>query len=102
MTGGITAKVFQLFNELAICAIETGAERITDEAGRTMAPCHSGRDRICMSCSSAGRRPLPVVLPTLRDELLSGSAGMRTSTGSAADSFFGIAVWLRLLCVTLT
>ncbi len=32
VTGGITARVFRLLNELAIEAIESGAERITDEA----------------------------------------------------------------------
>ena len=31
VSGGITAKVFRMLNELAIEAIETGAERITDE-----------------------------------------------------------------------
>lgn len=32
VTGGITARVFRMMNELAITAIETGAERITDDA----------------------------------------------------------------------
>ena len=32
VTGGITARVFRMLDELAICAIETGAERITDDA----------------------------------------------------------------------
>jgi hypothetical protein len=32
VTDGITAKVFRMLNELAVDAIETGAERITDEA----------------------------------------------------------------------
>jgi hypothetical protein len=32
VTGGVTARVFRMINELAIDAIETGAERITDEA----------------------------------------------------------------------
>ena len=32
VTDGITAKVFRMLNDLAIEAIETGAERITDEA----------------------------------------------------------------------
>ena len=32
VTGGITARVFRMMNELAINAIETGAERITDDA----------------------------------------------------------------------
>jgi hypothetical protein len=32
VTGGITAKVFQMMNELAITAIQTGAEQITDDA----------------------------------------------------------------------
>lgn len=32
VSGGITAKVFRMVNELAVDAIETGAERITDEA----------------------------------------------------------------------
>jgi hypothetical protein len=32
VTDGITSKVFRILNELAIEAIETGTERITDEA----------------------------------------------------------------------
>ena len=32
VTGGITARVFRMLNEMAIDAIETGAERITDDA----------------------------------------------------------------------
>jgi len=32
VTGGITARVFRMFDELAIDAIRTGAERITDDA----------------------------------------------------------------------
>jgi hypothetical protein len=31
-TDGITAKIFRVLNDMAIEAIETGAERITDEA----------------------------------------------------------------------
>ena len=38
VTGGITARVFRLLNELAIEAIETGAERITYEAGEHWHP----------------------------------------------------------------
>ena len=32
MTDGITSKVFRMLNDVAIEAIETGAERITDDA----------------------------------------------------------------------
>ncbi len=32
VTDGVTAKVFRLLNDLAIAAIETGVERITDDA----------------------------------------------------------------------
>jgi hypothetical protein len=32
VSGGITARVFRMLNELAVGAIETGAEHITDEA----------------------------------------------------------------------
>ncbi|MBV8423328.1 MAG: hypothetical protein JOZ26_25255 [Hyphomicrobiales bacterium] len=32
MSGGVTSKIFRLLNEVAIEAIETGAERLTDEA----------------------------------------------------------------------
>jgi hypothetical protein len=32
VTDGITSKVFRILNEVAIEAIETGTERITDEA----------------------------------------------------------------------
>jgi len=32
ISGGVSARIFRMFNEVAIEAIETGAERITDEA----------------------------------------------------------------------
>jgi hypothetical protein len=32
VTDGVTSKIFRLLNEVAIEAIETGAERLTDEA----------------------------------------------------------------------
>jgi hypothetical protein len=32
VTGGITARVFRMLNEIAIEAIESGAEQITDDA----------------------------------------------------------------------
>jgi hypothetical protein len=31
-SGGVSARIFRMLNEVAIEAIETGAERITDEA----------------------------------------------------------------------
>lgn len=43
VSGGITAKVFRMLNELAIEAIETGTERITDEAVEAWQPA-LGRD----------------------------------------------------------
>ena len=31
-SGGVSARIFRMLNEVAIEAIETGAERVTDEA----------------------------------------------------------------------
>jgi hypothetical protein len=38
ISGGITTRVFRMLNELAVDAIETGAERITDEAAEVWQP----------------------------------------------------------------
>ena len=38
ITDGITAKVFSMLNELAIEAVRSGAERITDEAVEAWRP----------------------------------------------------------------
>ena len=46
MTNGVSARIFRMLNDLAVDAIETGVEEITDEAVERGAP------------SSNGRRPL--------------------------------------------
>jgi len=38
VSGGVTARVFRLLNELAIEAVESGAERITDAAVEAWKP----------------------------------------------------------------
>jgi hypothetical protein len=67
---GITANIFHMINNLAVEAIESGREQITNEAVENLGAGVRHGNGVCMTEGLEPRRQLPIILLPVSDELL--------------------------------
>jgi hypothetical protein len=84
---GVSARIFRMLNDVATEAIETGVERITDEALERYKPVGEDGYFPMIDAEDDSHRPLPVVLRPVEEELL--SSWLARHAGLLTDLFDG-------------